>query len=237
MYFTSKLVENKLLERIKKDLSFVDNSILEFRVLSELGYIISSQLQAMKTAKYQINEEVVEVITKRYSEFYLPELTHLTKNEYNIEFIQYYKFYLDYFNSINKPVSILEVGGGIGNLAYFLTSSINSIRSYTIYENNSDLISLGNYIYPELKARYINCDVKDINVDMIYDCVIIENTIKYMDIVDTIILFEKIFEKNYEAEIIVLDNDKTISKIYNCHLKLNIRQISDNRVIIKKSAN
>ncbi|SHJ30366.1 hypothetical protein SAMN02745176_03109 [Lutispora thermophila DSM 19022] len=70
MYFTSKLVENKLLERIKKDLSFVDNSILEFRVLSELGYIISSQLQAMKTAKYQINEEVVEVITKRYSEFY-----------------------------------------------------------------------------------------------------------------------------------------------------------------------
>jgi len=95
----------------------------------------------MKNMNFRLTEPILEVITRNYSTYFIPELTHLSIDEYNDEFVNYYNHYLKILESCHS-IKILEIGSGIAHLAYFLNNHLENIISYDIYDFNK-ISSLG----------------------------------------------------------------------------------------------
>ena len=158
----------------------------------------------------------------------------MCKREYAKEFESSYNMYLNFVKE-NNCTRILEIGGGISHLAYFLLREKNTIFKYDIIESNSDIIKLNNYLFKSDRVHYFCENIMNVKLFEEYELIIIENTLKYFDRIARIKLLNSIFKSLPHCTVIVCDISNVLDDIIDelNYMKENIMKLEKNHIVIR----
>lgn len=154
-YFENNEIEQKLEHLIKAVCNCENKNVSETISLYEkikVIFVIRSQINGI-----EINEAILDVITRQYSKFFFSELTHQSRDEYMASNEEFYRMLSE--NIINKNTSICEIGSGLGKNAYFFSRFCSKVGKYYAIEKNRLMVELNKYFFAGSDIEYILGDI------------------------------------------------------------------------------
>lgn len=231
-FFDSLETEIMLDIKINNVLSQGYNMIDSYRFLAEKANFIVNFLPQMNKFNFKINQEVIEVATRKYSFLFFPELTHLSFADYVLEYNTLYST-IFYLLSGYPKKNILDMGCGICDLAAVLSEK-NVFDSYHAVDKNQFVTNVNQYYYNIPGVIHECIDFMNYIVPYPFDYIFFFNVIKYLNKREVQLLFKKMFFSCPNATILIQDVEEIVLTLfaeymngtYKCYFESDILCIS-----------
>lgn len=125
-----------------------DSNIVNIRILAEEAQTILNYYKFLKQNQLKINIDMIDIITKSFSKFFIPDLLKLSVEEY-------YILYESLYNMLTIPLKkekskILDLGCGVAHFEHYLSNNFKKINSVYAIDSNTEVIEINKQLYNEL---------------------------------------------------------------------------------------
>lgn len=231
-YFSSRKIENDLDNILDYSINKVNSNIYITRFYAEKANIIAQLLPYMKKLNFKISNEVIEVITRNYSKFFLPELTHSSIEQYSNYFEKYYNELISIFEQKDE-IKIIDLGCGVSFVYNQILSNIKNISYYECIDFNNDVIEINKLLNIKSEVCFKNANILGYSCDYIFNYALLFNVIKFISCENIKIILKKLFANNKNIKVIISDNKRVVESIKHIAKEERYKYISmDNFFII-----
>lgn len=217
-YFVSEEVERKLDKLIAGNIRSIDKRIYNNRIIAEKANKIVQFMPQMTKLNFKINDEIIDVVSNKYSRHFIPELTHQSIDQYSTNLCSFYSTLISLIE-VKKKIRILDIGCGISHIANQLMSTVENIDKYYAIDFNSNVINLNRKLYKHKNLEFNCVDIKNYNMNGLFDYVLMFNILKFFSLEEIKLLIDNIFIQSDKVIVIIYDQEQIINKIESFSFK------------------